>query len=191
MSSTSTPVKSGNPAVVGLFGFGATTLLLQLHNLGLASLGPVVFAGIFLGGLAQLIAGFQEKSMGNNFGYCAFTAYGGFWLALCGILVGNKYGFFASNASDVGWFLTVYTLFTAIMWVGSSRISGAMFACFTTLLIGFVILDLEKFGFGEWLGKYAAIDLIVCALLAWYMMAAVIFQDLFGRSVLPVWAVKK
>lgn len=34
--------KIGNPAVVGLAGFGLTTLLLQFHNLGLMGLGPVV-----------------------------------------------------------------------------------------------------------------------------------------------------
>jgi len=35
-------IKLGNPAVVGLGGFGLTTLLLQFHNLGFSGLGPVV-----------------------------------------------------------------------------------------------------------------------------------------------------
>ena len=61
--------KKGNPAVVGLAGFGLTTLLLQLHNLGFIGLGPVLAMGIMFGGLSQLIAGFQEKANGNNFGY--------------------------------------------------------------------------------------------------------------------------
>ena len=47
----------GNPAVVGLAGFGGTTLLLQFHNLGLCGVGPVIWAAIFFCGLAQLIAG--------------------------------------------------------------------------------------------------------------------------------------
>ena len=41
-------VKLGNPAVVGLSGFGLTTLLLQFHNLGLCGLGPVVAMGFIL-----------------------------------------------------------------------------------------------------------------------------------------------
>ncbi len=47
----------GNPAVVGLAGFGLTTLILQFHNLGLCGLGPVIACGLIFGGLAQLIAG--------------------------------------------------------------------------------------------------------------------------------------
>lgn len=53
--------KIGNPAVVGLGGFGLTTFLLPLHNLGLLSLGPVLAMGVIFGGLAQFIAGFQEQ----------------------------------------------------------------------------------------------------------------------------------
>ena len=47
----------GNPAVVGLAGFGLTTLLLQLHNLGLCGLGPVLcssgVAGVLPPGLGS------------------------------------------------------------------------------------------------------------------------------------------
>jgi hypothetical protein len=60
-------MKNGNPAVVGLAGFGMTTFLLQLHNLGLVGWGPVLGMGIIFGGLAQLIAGFQEQKMGITF----------------------------------------------------------------------------------------------------------------------------
>ena len=72
----------GNPAVVGLAGFGLTTLLLQFHNLGWCGTGVVFCTAIILGGGAQLVAGFQEFRCGNNFGYSAFTVFGAFWLAL-------------------------------------------------------------------------------------------------------------
>jgi hypothetical protein len=62
----------------------------------------------------------------------------------------------------------------------------AMFLTFLTLEVGFILLDLEKFGFGESLGFWAGVDLTACALLAWYMMAHVIYLDLFGRDILPV-----
>lgn len=74
--------KQGNPAVVGLAGFGLTTLVLQFHNVGWMGIGLVVWLGLIFGGLAQMVAGLQEKSTGNNFGYCAFTSYGCFWIAL-------------------------------------------------------------------------------------------------------------
>jgi len=62
----------GNPAVVGLAGFGLTTLLLQFHNLGWCGTGVVFCTAIILGGGAQLVAGFQEFRCGNNFGYSVF-----------------------------------------------------------------------------------------------------------------------
>jgi len=178
--------KQGNPAVVGLAGFGLTTLLLQFHNLGLAGLGPVIWTGLIFGGLAQLIAGLQEQKCGNNFGYSAFTSFGAFWIALVGILLGNKYDVFKASATDVGWFLVAWALYSAILWLASLRVHLAMFLTFTTLEIGFVLLVLEKFGFGEQLAFWAGVDLTLCALLAWYMMAHLIFLDLFGRDILPV-----
>lgn len=72
----------GNPAVVGLAGFGLTTRLLQFHNLGWCGTGIIFCTALMLGGGTQLVAGRQEFKCGNNFGYSAFTVYGGFWLAL-------------------------------------------------------------------------------------------------------------
>ena len=71
--------KPANPAVVGLAGFGMTTLVLQFHNVGWAGNGPVIWLGLIFGGLAQMIAGFQEQKMGNHFGYSAFVSYGAFY----------------------------------------------------------------------------------------------------------------
>jgi succinate-acetate transporter protein len=175
----------GNPAVVGLAGFGLTTMILQLHNLGLCGLGPVIACGLIFGGAAQLMAGLQEFKVGNNFGYSAFTSYGAFWIALCIILLFNKYDIYKSSGTDIGYFLVVWTLYTAIMWVGAMRIHGAMASTFTLLLAGFILLDLAHFGYPA-MTKVAAYVLILCALNAWYMMAHVILMGVYGRDVLPV-----
>ncbi len=176
--------KLGNPAVVGLAGFGMTTLILQFHNVGWCGVGPVVAMGLIFGGLAQLIAGLQEMKTGNNFGYSAFAAYGCFWIGLAFILLGNHYGIYESSTTDVGWYLVAWTIYTAIMWVGSMRINGALAGTFTTLLVGFILLDLAHFGLPS-LKKVAGYELMVCALLAWYTMAHIILGDVFGKDVLP------
>ena len=174
----------GNPAVVGLAGFGGTTLLLQFHNLGLCSTGPVFWCAIFFGGLAQLIAGLQEFRTGNNFGFAAFSTYGAFWLALGGILLGINYKIFDVSTMDIGWFLVTFTLLTAIYFVGAIKQNGVLSFVFLTLLIGFVLLDISHLGGPAVFTKLAAIDLIVCALSAWYLMAHVIFAQL--KIELPV-----
>jgi succinate-acetate transporter protein len=54
---------------------------------------------------------------------------------------------------------------------------------FATLLLGFALLDLGHFVDPVW-NKVAGYELIVCALSAWYMMAAIIINDVSGRTVL-------
>ena len=178
-------MKNANPAVVGLAGFGLTTLLLQFHNLGLIGLGPVVAMGFIFGGLAQFIAGFGESKVGNNFGFSAFVAYGSFWIGLGIIWLLNYYDIYKSSATDVGYYLVAWTLYTAIMFIASLRIHMAMTITFLTLLLGFILLDLAHFGIPG-AKPFAAIDLIICAGAAWYMMAAAIINDLADKTVLPL-----
>ncbi|HJV26077.1 MAG TPA: acetate uptake transporter [Aromatoleum sp.] len=177
--------KLGNPAVVGLAGFGLTTMILQFHNVGWMGIGPVIWVGLIFGGLAQMIAGLQEMKTGNNFGYCAFTSYGCFWIALALMLIGNQFNIYVSSKTDIGWFLVAWTAFTTILWVGSMRVHSALAITFTMLLGGFVMLDLAHFGYPE-LTVVAGYELMATAAMAWYIMAHLIFLDLFGRDVLPV-----
>jgi succinate-acetate transporter protein len=185
----------GNPGVVGLAGFGVTTLLLQFHNLGWCGSGVVFCTALMFGGLAQLVAGFQEFRAGNNFGYSAFTAYGAFWIAFAFILMTLNLqalpnSFISASLKitprDVGYFLLAYTIYTAVMFAGSLAVHLTMTLTFLTLLLGFVGLDLVfLLGWKQVLGV-TAIDLIACALLALYMMAHAIFAQVFGRDILPL-----
>ncbi len=186
---------TGNPAVVGLAGFGMTTLLLQFHNLGWCGSGIVFCTALAFGGGAQLIAGFQEFKAGNNFGYSAFVSYGAFWIALALMFlvldVQHVQGSFIGDhlkitGFDLGMFLLGFTIYTAIMFIGSMAVHTAMFLTFLTLLLGFIGLDLVFLAGMKELLAITAWDLVVCALLAWYMMAHVIFLQVFGRDVLPV-----
>jgi len=137
----------GNPAVVGLAGFAITTTLLQFHNMGWGGTGTVFCAAMIVGGLMQLMAGFQEFKCGNNFGYSAFCAYGAFWMAL-GLIwlladaVPAEWKHLKITPFDIGLFLVGYTIYTLFMWVAAIRIHTAMALTFTTLIFGFVGLDL-------------------------------------------------
>ena len=177
--------QTGNPAVVGLAGFGLTTMILQFHNVGWCGVGPIVALGIVFGGLAQMIAGFQEFKCGNNFGYSAFVSYGAFWIALGVIFLLNHFDIYTSSKTDVGFFLVVWTLYTFIMWIPAMKIHGAMAITFTLLLIGFILLDLAHFGYPE-MTRVAGFELMACAAAAWYMMASAIYAQIFGREILPL-----
>jgi uncharacterized protein len=178
-------VPTANPGVVGLAGFGLTTMLLQFHNVGWCGVGPVIAIAFIFGGLAQMIAGFQEFKCGNNFGYSAFVAYGSFWISLGIIFVFNHFNIYRAETKDVGWFLVGWTLYTFVMWIGAMRIHSAMAVIFTLLLTGFILLDLAHFGYPS-MTIVAGYELMACALSALYLMAHVIFGQVFGRDVLPV-----
>lgn len=177
--------KQGNPAVVGLAGFGLTTLLLQFHNIEVMGLGPVVAMGFIFGGIAQMIAGFNEQKMGNNFGYSAFVAYGSFWIGLGIIWMLNYFEIYKSSPTDVGYYLIAWTAYTFIMTIAALYVHKAMAITFILLLIGFLLLDLGHFGYPE-LNKIAGYELILCALSAWYMMAGIIINDVSGRTLLKM-----
>ena len=177
--------KLGNPAVVGLAGFGLTTLLLQFHNIGLMGIGPVLSMGLIFGGLAQLIAGFMEQKLGNNFGFSAFTAYGSFWIGLAIIWLLNHFGIYLASTTDVGWYLVAWALYTFILLIASFYVHKAMAITFILLEIGFILLIIGHFGFPK-MNVIAGYELIFCALAAWYMMAAIIINDLAGKVVLPL-----
>src|SRR5688572_604456 len=84
---------SANPAPLGLFGFGMTTVLLNIHNAGFYEMNSMILAmGIFYGGLAQVIAGILESKKNNTFGMTAFISYGFFWLTLVGLIFMSKWG---------------------------------------------------------------------------------------------------
>jgi acyl-CoA synthetase (AMP-forming)/AMP-acid ligase II len=71
-----------NPAPLGLFGFGLTTVLLSLVNAGVLPAGGeqvVLPMALAYGGLIQILAGLLEFRTGNTFGTTAFPSYGAFW----------------------------------------------------------------------------------------------------------------
>ncbi len=170
--------------MVGLGGFGMTTLILQCHNLGWCGIGPVLWLGLCFGGSAQLVAGLLEFKTGNNFGFCAFTGYGAFWIALCFYVIFGtnaelvkSYPVLKLTAHDLGFYLVMWTFFTGMLLVASLKHHTCLILIFITLFLGFVGLDFKKLFGNKGLGTLAAWDLIVCALLAWYLMWHVVLAE--------------
>ena len=176
--------KLGNPAVVGLAGFGLTTFMLQLFNLHVITLPPVIWLGLIFGGGCQLIAGLLEFKTGNNFGFMAFTGYGAFWISLVLLLafgtspvMGKMFPVLAMGPTDLGWFLVGWTIFTAILFIGAMRHNTMLALVFLTLLLGFIGLDVSELAKITAAGTFAAYDLIVCAFCALYLGASTALAD--------------
>jgi len=191
-----------NPAPLGLSAFALTTFVLSASNAGfLFSKGPasgaiVIGLAVFYGGLGQLIAGVQEFRRNNTFAATAFCSYGGFWLAL-GFTLMPLFGgknlvdlIGTDAATGVGVFLLGWTIFTALMFVGTFRLNGALVAVFGVLALTFLALTIGWLGggpagngltwinIGGWLG-------IITALLAWYTALAGVLESTNSAIRLP------
>lgn len=185
--------KFANPAALGLGGFALTTFVLNVHNAGLADIGVALPLGLFYGGLAQLVAGFLEFATGNTFGMTAFCSYGAFWIALASMVL-MEFNKWIPAEKTGGWLLTTlvaWTIFNTVLWIGSFKHSVALIWVFTTLEILFVLLDIHVYSGSAQLGRIAGWEGMFCALTAWYLMAAIILNDSYGRTVLPVGPIKK
>jgi succinate-acetate transporter protein len=181
-----------NPAPLGLMGFGMTTVLLNIANAGFFGMDPVILAmGIAYGGLAQVIAGIMEFRKGNTFGTTAFTSYGLFWISFALIVLGL--GGHAADRGFLGWYLFLWGLFTAYMFLGTLKLNVALQVVFGTLTILFWILAIGHWVTGDsatTIIKIAGWEGIVCGSSAIYAAAAQVLNEVHGKTVLPLGVVK-
>jgi uncharacterized protein len=196
MNDAATQIKdtTGNPAPLGLLGFGMTTVLLNLHNAGFYELNSMILAmGICYGGLAQIIAGIMEWKKGNTFATTAFVSYGLFWLSLVALVVLPKTGWGApSNDVAMAAYLAMWGLFTAVMFVGTLRLHVAGQVVFGSLTILFFLLAIGDFiNAGPDFRHFTGCEGIFCGLSAIYAGLAQVLNEVFGKTVLPLGSVEK
>jgi uncharacterized protein len=184
---------TANPAPLGLMAFGMTTVLLNIHNAGFYEMNTMILAmGIFYGGLAQVIAGIMEWKKNNTFGLTAFLSFGLFWLTLVGLIVFPEWmGVGGPDKVAMGWYLMAWGVFTGLMFIGTLRLNRALQTVFLGLTVLFVLLAI-----GDWTGnatitKIAGWEGIFVGLAAVYASIAQVWNELYGRVVLPIGPVKK
>jgi succinate-acetate transporter protein len=187
---------TANPAPLGLFGFGMTTVLLNLHNAGLYKLNTMVLAmGLCYGGTAQVIAGIMEYKKNNTFGTTAFISYGFFWLSLVALILLPKSDALG-GPDDNAWasYLGIWGLFTLGLFVGTLRLNCALQVVFGSLVVLFFLLASEhafKLSPGGGFAEITGVEGIFCGLSAMYTGLAVVLNEVYGSTVLPLGVVKK
>jgi hypothetical protein len=180
---------TANPAPLGLLAFGMTTVLLNLHNIGLYELNSMVLAmGIFYGGLAQVIAGAMEWKKNNTFGTTAFTSYGMFWLTLVGLVLLPKTGAISGpDENAMAAYLACWGIFTGVMFVGTLRLNRALQFVFLSLTILFFLLAYgEVGGVSSGFKHFTGYEGLACGLSAMYAGLAQVLNELARRTVLPL-----
>lgn len=183
-------ISIGDPAPLGLAGFGGTTLFLSVVNAGFitSTAGAAVLGlALFWGGMGQLIAGLWEFRRGNTFAGVAFCSYAGFWLSFWYLTTHAIPGLSAKDSAHAtGLYLLIWAIFTLYMTVATFKLNAALVAVFVLLTLTFVFLAIANFAestgitkVGGWLG-------ILTAVAALYTSFAVVVNTTFDKSVLPV-----
>lgn len=183
---------TANPAPLGLMGFGMTTVLLNLHNTGLYSLGTMILAmGIFYGGIAQVIAAIMEFKKNNTFGTTAFGSFGLFWFTLAFLLIMPAMGW--GNAPETAAmvaYLVMWGIFTGVMFIGTLKLNRALQVVFASLTILFFLLAIGDATGSVVVTRIAGIEGIFCGLSAMYAALAQVLNTVYGRTVLSLGPVK-
>jgi len=186
--------KTGNPAPLGLLGFGMTTVLLNLHNAGFYELNSMILAmGICYGGAAQIVAGIMEWRKGNTFATTAFLSYGLFWLSLVTLIILAKLGWATpSNDTAMAAYLAMWGLFTAVMFIGTLRMHVAGQVVFGSLTILFFLLAIGDYiNAGSDFKHFTGYEGIFCGFSAIYTGLAQVLNEVLGKVVLPLGPVGK
>jgi hypothetical protein len=181
--------KTANPAVLGLLGYGVSTVLLSLANSGLYPVdGVVLVMGIFFGGIAQTLVAVMAFRLGDTFGVTAFGGYSFLWLSFAFINVGAISEWWTVSGTAIGFYLLMWMVFTIGLVFASTGAPRML-----TIVLALTVVLLGSLGFGALTGN-AALSLfggyegVLTGALAMYLGFAFLINEMYGKTVLPVGA---
>lgn len=194
MEITKVKVEVADPTTLGLFGLAIVTFVASSQKLGLTDgLGFVLPWALLLGGMAQLIAAMFDFKHNNLFGATAFSAYGLFWLGMgMGWLIRmgclGESLMACADPRQLGFVFTGYAILSLVLTISTIKMSKAMFALMSLIVILFIGLALDAFGCGHVWHAVAAYSEMAIALVTFYVLSAKYLHGFFGKHMLPVGA---
>ncbi|MBE3560553.1 MAG: acetate uptake transporter [Ktedonobacteraceae bacterium] len=173
-----------SPIPLGLSVLAFTTIVLGCVYAGFivpfnSPLARTAVGGLlFIGGIVQILAGMWEFRKNNTIAATVFSAYGGF-LAALGMIFVPSFGILSAVGTSgvlvpvLGLLFLGWTIFTAVLVVGSLRTDMTMLVTLVLLFLTFLFLTIGQLAgengallrIGGWLG-------IICGLVAWYSALA-------------------
>ncbi|KAI1327897.1 GPR1/FUN34/yaaH family-domain-containing protein [Xylariaceae sp. FL0255] len=193
---------SANP--LGLLAFGQSLFMLSIlgfHPRGVTATNIVVGNYIWMGGVAQFVAGIIDFCAGNAFGATVFCGYGAFNLAYATNFIPGS-GILAAYSTPEGvptdefyqaiaLFIWSWFIITFIFTVGASQ---ANYTLFSLLSIADVTLILLATGFmmgSERLMMAGSGTGLVAAFISFYAAAAYLYVDGVTPFTLPLFPIRK
>lgn len=182
-------VKQISPAPLGLSAFAMTTTALALFVLGVlpaASASVVVPLALAYGGIIQIIVGWWEAKTGSTFGFVAFSSYGAFWLYVAFLKIFIAIDLISVDLVAQGTVLVLWGFFTFYMWIASLKLNLTTSVVFLLLWLAFVTLGIGDITGIKMVQTAGGALALLTAFAAWYGALAVVINDTFGKTVLPM-----
>lgn len=186
------------PSILGLFGFAGATMMVgawQAGWYGNATDTPMVlfpFAALF-GGVAQFLAGMWSYRARDGLATAMHGMWGAFWIAfgILFLLVDLKAfpaaavpHFGSANPAFAFWFV-VLSLITAIGAIAAAGVSLALVTVLAPLATGAALTAAGFFAPALWADRVGGWLFVAAAAAAVYTAAAMMFEESFGRVILP------
>ncbi|MCO5605303.1 hypothetical protein L7F22_059485 [Adiantum nelumboides] len=147
---------AGDPVPLGLFAFGATTLVLSCYTAGLPPSDPlnlITGMALFHGGLLQLLVGICEMFRHNSLSATIFTSFGSYWLAYASLQIPSFGVAAAYSHLDTAVFshavaisLAAWAFWTLLLLISSLGSSPpGLIILFCSALLTFILLSASSF----------------------------------------------
>lgn len=186
------------PSILGLFGLAGATMMVgawQADWIGTV-LTPLVMVPfiLFFGGLAQLLAGVWSYRARDGLATAVHGMWGAFWLGYSLLFLLVAAGAFPAllaprigvmNEGFAMWFVALAAI-TGLCAVAALGHSMALTLTLTVLAAAAGFTAGGFFSPSTWAVKTGGWLMVATAVLALYVAAALMFENSFGRTVLPV-----
>jgi len=138
-----------------------------------------------LRGIARIIAGLVEWKKNNTFGMTVFISYGFFRISLVGLLLMPVLRRWASVPSEAPIsFLTIWGLFSLVMFIVTLRPSRALQAVFGLPVLLFALLIMGNALGNVTILRIAGIEGVICGLPAMYTGSGRIMDEVNKEQVI-------
>ncbi|KAI1168021.1 GPR1/FUN34/yaaH family-domain-containing protein [Nemania serpens] len=193
---------SANP--LGLLAFGQALYFLSLFEFaprGVTTTNIVVGNMIWMGGIAQFIAGIIDFCAGNAFGATVFCAYGAFNLAYSTIFIPGA-GILAAYSTPQGipkaefsqavaLFVWSWFIITVIFTIGACQANYVLFSLLCTADVTLILLAAGHMVDHPGLLKASGVFGLIAAAISFYAAAAYLYVDGVTPFTLPLFPIRK
>jgi uncharacterized protein len=178
------------PIPLGFAALATTTFLMGIALIfqAPAAWGPYFLQAIFLGGLAELLAGMWSFAYGDPLAATAFSFLGGFYLywGVSGLPLAGIHAAAMASLMSMGLVFVVVGAITGYIWIASFNESATFSSTMLFLWVSFVLAGVALFTAIPMIARISGICAIISGLIAAYASFAELYNAATMREVVPV-----